>query len=53
MVQLLEQHGADIYQINNQGLSVLHIAAQGDSPLLMVLYFLFSIIFLIRDLKLE
>lgn len=33
---LLEDEGADIYQINNQGLSVLHIAAQGDSPLLMV-----------------
>lgn len=37
MATLLEQHGADIYQINNQGLTVLHIAAQGDSPLLMVL----------------
>jgi ankyrin repeat protein len=36
MVSLLEQNGADIYQINNQGLTVLHIAAQGDSPLLMV-----------------
>lgn len=38
MVTLLEENGADIYQINNQGLSVLHIAAQGDSPLLMVQY---------------
>lgn len=36
MVLLLEQHGADIYQINNEGLTVLHIAAQGDSPLMMV-----------------
>ena len=36
MASILEQNGADIYQINNQGLSVLHIAAQGDSPLLMV-----------------
>ncbi len=43
MVTLLEQNGADIYQINNQGLNALHIAAQGDSPLLMVYAFLFSI----------
>jgi palmitoyltransferase ZDHHC13/17 len=34
---LLEEHGADIYAINKQGLTVLHIAAQGDSPVLMVL----------------
>lgn len=34
---MLEKHGADIYLINTQGLSVLHIAAQGDSPCLMVL----------------
>jgi hypothetical protein len=33
---LLEEHGADIYVINKQGLSVMHIAAQGDSPVLMV-----------------
>lgn len=39
MMSLLEQNGADIYQINNQGLTVLHIAAQGDSPLLMVSIF--------------
>lgn len=37
---LLEKHGADIYSINTQGLTVLHIAAQGDSPLLMVLFLL-------------
>lgn len=35
---LLEKHGADIYTINTQGLTVLHIAAQGDSPLLMFYY---------------
>lgn len=32
----LEEHGADIYQVNTLGLCVMHIAAQGDSPLLMV-----------------
>ena len=36
MATMFEQHGSDIYQINHQGLTVLHIAAQGDSPLLMV-----------------
>ena len=36
---MLEKHGADIYTINTQGLTVLHIAAQGDSPLLMVLFY--------------
>lgn len=35
---MLEKHGADIYTINTQGLTVLHIAAQGDSPLLMFYY---------------
>ena len=39
MAQLFEKNGADIYQINHQGLTVVHIAAQGDSPLLMVLSF--------------
>lgn len=34
--QLLEQHGSDIYQVNSLGLSVMHIAAQGDSPFLLV-----------------
>ncbi len=34
---LLEEHGADIYCINKQGLTVIHIAAQGDSPVLMVI----------------
>ena len=33
---MLEEHGVDIYAINRQGLTVLHIAAQGDSPVLMV-----------------
>jgi len=32
----LEEHGADIYQVNSLGLCMMHIAAQGDSPLLMV-----------------
>jgi palmitoyltransferase len=36
LVILLENNGADIHQVNHQGLTVLHIAAQGDSPLLMV-----------------
>lgn len=34
--QLLEEHGSDIYQVNSLGLSVMHIAAQGDSPFLLV-----------------
>lgn len=33
---LLEEHGSDVYMINKQGLNALHIAAQGDSPFLMV-----------------
>lgn len=33
----LESQGADIYVVNKQGLTVLHIAAQGDSPVLMVI----------------
>ncbi len=36
MVKLLENYGADIHSKNNQGLSVLHIAAQGDQPVSMV-----------------
>lgn len=36
LAMLLEEHGADIYAINKQGLTVIHIAAQGDSPVLMV-----------------
>ena len=36
MAILFEKNGADIYQINHQGLNVVHIAAQGDCPLLMV-----------------
>ena len=28
MAIFLEENGSDIYQINNQGLTVLHIAAQ-------------------------
>lgn len=39
----LEEHGADIYAINKQGLTVIHIAAQGDSPVLMVTGLIFSI----------
>jgi hypothetical protein len=46
---LLQEHGADIYAINKQGLSVLHIAAQGDSPLLMVPSFLLSITISIKE----
>lgn len=45
---LLEEHGADIYAINRQGLTVLHIAAQGDSPVLMVRMALLSITTSIR-----
>ena len=52
MAVLFEKNGADIYQINHQGLTVLHIAAQGDSPLLMVIFFLFSITTSIKDSKL-
>jgi len=33
---VLEEHGSDIYAINKQGLTVMHIAAQGNSPVLMV-----------------
>jgi hypothetical protein len=36
MALIMEHHGADIYQINSLGLCVMHIAAQGDSPLLLV-----------------
>lgn len=36
MAILLEHHGSDIYQINSLGLCVMHISAQGDSPLLLV-----------------
>lgn len=36
MALVLEHNGADIYQINALGLCVMHIAAQGDSPLLLV-----------------
>jgi len=32
IVKLLESHGADFAIKNNQGLSVIHIAAQGDQP---------------------
>lgn len=39
ITRLLEEHGADIYEINALGLCVMHIAAQGDSPLLLF-YFL-------------
>jgi ankyrin repeat protein len=45
MVKMLEENGADIYQINNQGLTVMHIAAQGGYPLLLVILKRFSIIF--------
>jgi ankyrin repeat protein len=36
MTKLLEENGADLFQTNNQGLNVMHIAAQADSPLLLV-----------------
>jgi len=32
IIKLLESHGADFAIKNNQGLSVIHIAAQGDQP---------------------
>jgi len=32
LIKLLESHGADFAIKNNQGLSVVHIAAQGDQP---------------------
>jgi ankyrin repeat protein len=36
MVQLLERAGSDIYQQNKDGLSCLHLSAQGGSPFMMV-----------------
>ncbi len=30
MIKLLENYNADINIVNNQGLSVMHIAAQGE-----------------------
>lgn len=48
LVKLFEENGADLSQVNGEGLTVLHIAAQGDSPLLIVHMILFSIIFLTR-----
>lgn len=41
IARLLEDHGADIYLVNSLGLCVMHIAAQGDSPLLLVIPHLF------------
>lgn len=46
MAIILEEHGADIYAINKQGLTVIHIAAQGDSPVLMVSYKVFLVLLL-------
>lgn len=51
MAFLFEEQGSDIYAINNQGLTVLHIAAQGDSPVLMVLSYRFSSIILTKGSK--
>lgn len=38
LVRLLEHHGADIYCINHQGLTVIHIAAQGDQPASLIYF---------------
>jgi ankyrin repeat protein len=37
IARILEDNGADIYLVNSLGLCVMHIAAQGDSPLLIVI----------------
>ncbi len=49
IAQLFEKYGADIYQTNSLGLSVMHIAAQGGSPLLLVIIISFSIIIFPKD----
>ena len=36
LVQLLEKEGADNYTANADGLTCIHLAAQGGSPLLIV-----------------
>lgn len=38
LVQLLEENGADIYQVNGEGLTIVHIAAQADSPVFIVMH---------------
>jgi len=38
LIKLLENYGADIHSKNNQGLSVIHIAAQGDQPVSMAYF---------------
>lgn len=50
---LLESHGADIYAINTQGLTVLHIAAQGDSPVLMVYILIYLVLLSKQRLKIR
>lgn len=51
MAKIFEENGADIYQVNKEGLTVMHIAAQGGHPLLLVIFKRFSIIFLPKVLR--
>ena len=39
MIRMLVKYGADIHAQNKQGINMLHVAAQGDSPVSMA-YFL-------------
>jgi palmitoyltransferase len=39
VIKLLIEHGADIKQLSHQGLSVVHVAAQGDQPLVVAFFY--------------
>jgi len=39
MIRLLVKHGADVHAINRQGINMLHVSSQGDSPVSLA-YFL-------------
>ena len=39
LIRLLVRHGADVHAINRQGINMLHVSAQGDSPVSLA-YFL-------------
>jgi palmitoyltransferase len=38
-IKLLIEHGADIHKLSHQGLSVVHVAAQGDQPLVVAFFY--------------